>query len=228
MRDEVVIYGKHPAFGDFLAHGLEHEVFTRFDAWLEGVLPALKAELADNWEAAWAAAPPLNFWIGPDIVGVPLLGVFLPSQDKVGRRFPLMIGVSGIVAPPPLHPQFDHAPFRHIAAHLAQFEVPKGGTRGAATLLDGLDLPEIAGVLFEPGQDGVIWGHREDGDLSRLFTDALGADAQKAQLGRSHWWHEQLPNRHAGWLAVNGLPDLTAMRWLLTERGHDEEGQNNE
>ncbi len=216
----VVIYGKHPAYGDFLAHGLDHDLLSLFDKWLEGILPKLKDDLGDDWEAAWAAAPPLNFWLGPDIIGAPLLGVFLPSQDKVGRRFPLMMGLTEIVTPPPLHPAHDETPYTAIAAHIGNFTVPSGGTRGVKTLLDGFDPPPLQGVIFESGQDGTIWGHREDGDLRRLFTDAVTADAQKAQLGRSHWWHAELPNRSAGWLAANGLPDLTSMRWLLTERAH--------
>ncbi|MEL6617290.1 MAG: type VI secretion system-associated protein TagF [Pseudomonadota bacterium] len=223
-----VIYGKHPAFGDFLAHGLEHSVLSNFDAWLEGILPPLKKELGDDWERAWASAPPLNFWLGPDIIGAPLIGVFLPSQDKVGRRFPLILGLTGVVSPPPLHPAHDEGPYIAIASHIAQFEVPKDGTRGAATLIEGFEAPALQGVVYEEGQDGTIWGHRDDGDLRRLFNDAVVADAQKAQLGRSHWWHAGLPDRSAGWLAANGLPDLTAMRWLLTERGRTVRESENE
>ena len=225
---EAVIYGKHPAYGDFLAHGLPHERFAHFDTWLEGVLPALKKGLGDAWEAAWAAAPPLNFWVGPDVIGVPLIGVFLPSQDKVGRRFPLVFGLTGVVTPPPLHPAHDETPYRALAAHIAQFEVPKEGTRGVATLLDGFAAPALQGVAFEEGQDGALWGHRDDGDLRRLFADAKGADADKAQLGRSHWWHSALPERAAGWLGANGLPDVTSMRWLLTERSREARDQGNE
>ena len=224
----VVIYGKHPAYGDFLAHGLDHSVLSHFDTWLEGVLPALKKGLGDGWEAAWAAAPPLNFWLGPDVIGAPLLGVFLPSQDKVGRRFPLMFGLTGIVSPPPLHPAHDDGPYRALAAHIAQFEIPKDGTRGVSTLTNGFQVPPVQGVIFEPGQDGTIWGHRDDGDLARLFGDAASADAQKAQLGRSHWWHAALPTRSAGWLAANGLPDLTSMQWLLTERTREARDVDNE
>ena len=64
----VVIYGKHPAYGDFLAHGLDHALLSRFDSWLEHVLPALKQGLGDDWEAGWAAAPPLvTLYHGRDV-----------------------------------------------------------------------------------------------------------------------------------------------------------------
>lgn len=214
----MVIYGKHPAFGDFLTYGMDHSILHKLDTWLEEVLPPLKAELGEQWEAVWAAAPPLYFWLGPDVLGAPLIGLFTPSQDRVGRRFPLVLGLTGVVTPPPLHQAHDAAPYLALSAHLAAFNVPKEGTRGAATLAEGFEMPHLQGTPFKKGQDGSIWGHREDGDLGRLFADAVQADADKAQLGRSHWWHANMPHRYAGWLAANGLPDLTGLHWLLTDR----------
>ena len=215
---DLVIYGKHPAFGDFLAYGLEHSILHQFDTWLEGVLPPLRKDLNDQWEVAWAAAPPLYFWLGPDVLGAPLFGLFMPSQDKVGRRFPLICGLTGIVTPPPVHDGCSDRPYRALADHLAGFSVPPEGTRGAQTLAAGFVMPTVEGVPFEPGQDGTIWGHRDDGDLRKLFHDAQPQDADKAQLHRSHWWHAAMPNRSAGWLATNGLPDKDALSWLLCGR----------
>lgn len=214
----MVIYGKHPAFGDFLAYGMEHSILYKLDQWLEAVLPALRNDLGDQWEAQWAAAPPIYFWLGPDVLGQPLMGLFTPSQDKVGRRFPLMLGLSKVITPPPLHKAHDATPYMALSAHLQAFEVPKSGTRGAATLAEGFETPVLRGAVFEENQDGTLWAHRDDGDLGQLFSDAAQADADKAQLGRSHWWHAEMTHRHAGWLGTNGLPDMTGLRWLLTDR----------
>lgn len=213
-----VIYGKHPAYGDFLAHGLEHGQFLELDRWLEGVLPQLKSGLGDNWESAWRHAPVLRFWIGPDVFGVPLFGVFIASRDKVSRRYPLMFGLTCIVPPPPIHAAHDEDTYDRLQAHITGFEVPREGTRGAKTLLTGFETPEVRGSRFEDGFDGVLWGSRHDGDLARLFHDARGADYDKSQLARSHWWHPADEIRDAGWLAVNGMPDTQAMNWLLTGR----------
>lgn len=212
----LIIYGKHPLVGDFLAHGLDTLIFRRFDSWLEQILPPLKEDLGAHWETTWAAASPLNFWIGPDVLGVPLLGVFMPSHDKVGRRFPFILGLSGVVTPPPLHKAHDPTPYIALADHIAGFTPPEQGMKGAASFAEGFVEPLHYGVPFEKGQDGTLWGHREDGDLGRLFSDAATADADKAQLGRSHWWHGPLNGKSAIWLGANGLPDLTGMRWLLS------------
>lgn len=213
-----VIYGKHPAYGDFLAHGLEHGQFLGLDQWLEAVLPPLKAGLGDSWEAAWRYAPVLRFWIGPDVFGVPLFGIFIASRDKVSRRYPLMFCLTGLVPPPPIHPSHDEKPYDVLSTHIGGFEVPRDGTRGAKTLLTGFEVPAVLGTPFEDGFDGVLWGSRHDGDLARLFQDARSADYDKSQLARSHWWHPADDLREAGWLAVNGLPDTQALNWLLTGR----------
>jgi len=213
-----VIYGKHPGFGDFLTLGLEHQTFLKLDAWLEASLPKLKAELAEYWEAAWAAAPPLQFWMGPEIIGAPLCGMFYASRDKVGRRYPLIFALTGPITPPPVHKVYDDAPYQAIHAHVAGFQMPQSGPRGAVTLLDGFSVPELQGAPFEADERGALWGSRKDGDLARLLSDARATDADKAQMGRTHWWHPALPDRSAGWLGVNGLPDSTALRWLLTDR----------
>lgn len=214
----VFLFGKHPAVGDFLSHGLDSAPCARLENWLQDVLSSLKTDVGAAWETTWDSAPLLNFWIGPDIIGVPLIGVFVPSRDKVGRRFPLIMGLTGMVTPPPLHPAHDPAPFIALAAHVAGICTSGDGTPGVEKLIDGFDAPPLQGIAFEEGQDGTIWAHREDGDLDRLFMDAISVDADKAQLGRSHWWHAAASDRHAGWLGTNGMPDTTGMKWLLTER----------
>jgi type VI secretion system protein ImpM len=213
-----VIYGKHPAFGDFLAHGMRHEVFVVLDRWLESVLPGLRRDLADDWEVAWSNAPVLRFWVGPRVLGEPLMGLFMTSRDRVGRRYPLIFGLTGPVTPPPVHKAHDESPYDHLWAHVAGFQMPEERPQGAETLLRGFTEPQVQGAPWEPGTDTSLWGQRSDDDLGRLFADARAADAQQAQLARSHWWHPGLPNREAGWLGATGLPDAAALNWLLTQR----------
>ena len=213
-----VIYGKHPAFGDFLAHGLPHEVFVVLDRWLEEVLPVLKQGLGEEWEVAWRNAPVLRFWIGPEVLKAPLMGLFIASQDKVGRRYPLIFGLTGVVVPPPVHRAHDDAPYDALWRHVSDFRMPETGPRGAETLLAGFDVPDPAGAAWQAGQDTTLWAQRADGALARLLADARAADAQQAQLARSHWWQGADATHEAGWLGAAGLPDADSLRWLITGR----------
>lgn len=213
----VVIYGKHPAFGDFLSLGWEQGPLTRLEAWVQEVLPQLRYDMGDGWAAAWDDAPILRFWIGPDLLGTPLYGLWVPACDKVGRRYPFLLGVAGHLIDPPVHPDHDPTGYEALEAHLNSLdheEPPEGGVKG---LIEGIAVPQFDGTMPATPPSGMLWGQRADGDLSRLMRDATVADAQHAQFGRSHWWYAAAPGREAGWLSLNGLPDAAAMGWLLAE-----------
>lgn len=213
-----MLYGKHPGFGDFLSLGLERRVQDRLEAWLQEVLPQARDMLGVAWEDSWERAPDLRFWIGPDILGVPLCGIWRASSDRVGRRYPLMLGIGGPVTPPPVHGAHDGALYEGLSAHLSAIETRTAGQGGAQGLVAGFDLPPVSGTPYDVGAAGMLWGKRADDDLEHLFRDAAEADAYCAQYGRSHWWQPGTEAHEAGWLAINGLPDADAMRWLLTER----------
>lgn len=218
-----VIYGKHRAFGDFLMVGLPQQAQARLDAWLEEVLPQLRANLGENWEAAWSGAQPIRFWIGPSLLGVPVIGIFMTSADKVGRRFPLLFGLAGALAPPPVDRAFDAAPYDALWAHIAGFRMPEGAVQGGNTLLRGFEIPEVEGLVWNENDVGTLWGQRGDGDLQRLLKDARLHDALQAQYTRSHWWKQASNPQNASWLACNGLPDAEALEWVLTGQARKEE-----
>ena len=217
------LYGKHPAFGDFLSYGSSGGLVSGLDHWLETVLTELRDGLGAGWESSWQSAPVLRFWIGPDVLGVPAYGVFLPSRDRVGRKYPLLVGVSdpegeGHAGVPPTDSRHDEAVYDALYAHIAGLRPPEGGFRGGADLLEGLTLPPAPAIVWEEGLSGTIWGQRNDGDLARLLQDAGGVEAERAEFSRSHWWHPDQGARAAGWLACDGLPKTEAFGWLLTGR----------
>ena len=213
------LYGKHPAFGDFISYGGDGALISGLDRWLERVLPPIKAELGPAWAQAWSSAPPLRFWLGAEVLGRPAQGLFLASRDRVGRAYPLIVGLTDVAFVPPTDPRHSEAPYDALWNHILR-NAPPSATKfgGAAELLDGFD--PVAGAAFEwsDGQESTVWGHRTDGDLPRLFADARGVDAARAQYRRSHWWHPATGPRAAGWMGADGLPDTAAMKWLLTER----------
>ena len=100
-QTRIGIFGKHPAFGDFLGAGLSGGLRELLEAWLNRMLPELRALWAGAWEQNWDSAPVLRFWIGAGLSGgVGLRGVMIPSRDRTGRRFPLVVAQAG--GPPPV------------------------------------------------------------------------------------------------------------------------------
>jgi type VI secretion system protein ImpM len=88
-------FGKLPSRGDFVGHGLGRAVLHPWEAWVRAALAASRDLLGEGWLAAWMVAPVWRFALpggacGPDA----LLGLMLPSVDRVGRSFPLLVAAA--------------------------------------------------------------------------------------------------------------------------------------
>ncbi|SFK45283.1 type VI secretion system-associated protein TagF [Falsiroseomonas stagni] len=86
------IFGKLPAHGDFVRRGLPDGFVSAWDAWLQAGIAEARDALGDGFAAAWAAAPAWCFHLpagacGPEAVA----GVLVPSEDLVGRLFPVTL-----------------------------------------------------------------------------------------------------------------------------------------
>ncbi len=96
-------HGKIPSRGDFVRAGLPGSFVGPWDHWLQQVLPAARAMLADAWEAVWLQAPVWRFLLPTGQCGpASVLGLWLPSVDAAGRYFPLTLAaiLPGNATPP--------------------------------------------------------------------------------------------------------------------------------
>lgn len=84
-------WGKLPGTGDFSGRRLSSEHQRQLGDWLQGELGAMRARHS-HWQSAYLAAPLWHFALGAGLLGdAARLGVLMPSVDKVGRYFPLVI-----------------------------------------------------------------------------------------------------------------------------------------
>lgn len=180
------LYGKHPAKGDFLEAGLPPALLSLIEAWLDTTLADLRETLGPEWKATWDRAPLLRFWLGEGIWGGPLAGVMTPSQDKVGRRFPLLILDAGAAAPAPPVCNPDQTWYDAAAAHLALCLARKDFDSPAA-LLDAAPHPGTPeGVAAASAAD--FWAVQPGNDPAQLWADVTETDHRRAAAGRSYWW----------------------------------------
>ena len=85
-------YGKFPALGDFLRLGVPRAVADPLDTWLQTALSDGRRILGDGWDAAYMGAPIWRFALSAGLAGpAPVIGVLMPSVDRVGRQFPLVL-----------------------------------------------------------------------------------------------------------------------------------------
>jgi type VI secretion system protein ImpM len=86
------LFGKLPARGDFVRANLPEDFVERWDGWCRESLAASRDALGDAWLGAWLEAPVWRFLLPAGTCGAQaVLGVWLPSVDKVGRYFPLAL-----------------------------------------------------------------------------------------------------------------------------------------
>jgi type VI secretion system protein ImpM len=201
------IYGKHPAFGDFIGAGLPLVVQERLEGWLNAMLADLRAGWAAAWEASFDAAPALFFWVGGRVTGdTALCGVMMPSRDKVGRRFPLLAGAVGNGYLPPVL----NAGMTLPADTLMQLQTLEPDVAaGAAGILATLTVAAADDQAIEPS----FWASRADPDATQLWADVAAADHLRAAALRSYWWLGN--DADAALYAAEGWPDATAIAWLM-------------
>lgn len=83
-------FGKLPARGDFVRAGLPGGFIAAWDDWLQHAMTTSRAALGEAWEACWLEAPVWRFSLAAGLCGpASVLGLWLPSVDRVGRYFPL-------------------------------------------------------------------------------------------------------------------------------------------
>lgn len=204
------IWGKHPAFGDFLQAGLSRGASDALAAWLDPALAAIRQRAGPDWDTLWHGGQTLRFRIGRSVLGSTLAGVLCPSRDKIGRDHALVLAVEGGAMPVPGQGGVaDQALWDCMQAHLRD---ARPGA-GAASLLAGLDLrvdPEPA----EP-MPPLLSAHHPEGRLDALLRAASRAEASRAAQDRSYWWTAPSHGRVPVWLGCHGLPDAESLQWLL-------------
>jgi type VI secretion system protein ImpM len=104
QKTEIGLFGKLPARGDFVRIGLPVHFVEPWDAWLQEVIAASRARMGESWLPAYLESPVWRFVLPAGMCGPgTVIGVVMPSVDRVGRYFPLtlaaVIAADGLVPP---------------------------------------------------------------------------------------------------------------------------------
>ncbi len=89
---QVGFFGKLPVLGDFLSRRLGPDFVEPWDQWLQQAMHMARAQVGGEWHELYAQAAPWRFALEAGVCGgSPVLGVLVPSNDRVGRQFPLTV-----------------------------------------------------------------------------------------------------------------------------------------
>jgi type VI secretion system protein ImpM len=87
-----------PSRGDFIGIGLSKSVVSAWDNWISAGLASSQAVLGEDWQPAWMEAPVWCFSASAGCFGAdPVSGLWMPSVDRAGRMFPLLVAAEGFV-----------------------------------------------------------------------------------------------------------------------------------
>lgn len=86
------MFGKLPSHGDFLRRRASDAFVDAWDAWLRECLTASHEALGERWLDVYLTSPAWRFVCAAGTCGpVPVIGLMVPSVDRVGRYFPLTL-----------------------------------------------------------------------------------------------------------------------------------------
>ena len=199
-------FGKVSTLGDFVSRGLPDGLVAAWDAWLQQCIHASQQQLGDQWLNHYLTSPVWRFAIAPGILGPEGLGgVMMPSVDRVGRYFPLMIAAVG--APPLLDWFHKHAAWYDAIEDLARASLdPAFGL----AQFDGMPTTALSDAAQAAADAGAWRFTLEQGVGERVAAVAL--------QGHSLWWTDGSPGVEPSMLMCAGMPRAERFAAMLDAR----------
>lgn len=86
------IYGKLPAYGDFIFRNLNTAFISPWDEWLQHFISGSQEQIGEDWLNIYLTSPVWRFALSPGVIDNNMwAGLMMPSVDRVGRYFPVSI-----------------------------------------------------------------------------------------------------------------------------------------
>lgn len=208
-------YGKVASRGDFVSRGLPESFIRPWDAWLAAGLHTSRQQLGDDWLSAYLISPLWRFALASGVCGVDaVVGVSMPSVDRVGRYFPLT--VAQLIEPEQSLAALVSGPedwFEHVEALLL------------ATLEEGADFTQFEGAVAALGSLPTTSTQPVHQVANLQYSGAADPRSRQQMLadlacdGVSLWWGKGSERIAPGLMRCSGLPDVASFSCLLGQGG---------
>lgn len=147
------LFGKLPARGDFVRAGLPGSFIEPWDDWLQRAMAAARGHMGERWLPAWLEAPVWRFCLPAGACGAGgVLGLMLPSVDRVGRYFPLTLAAVFAAGHPPPDPE-QGGPWLDSCEAAGRAALEQDATPEQVTAL----LPPLEDGTAGPLDDALWW-----------------------------------------------------------------------
>ena len=223
-------FGKVPTLGDFVDRRLPKAVLSHFDTWLQGGIAHSQEVLGGDWLNTYLTSPVWHFALSPGVCDQnSWTGVLMPSVDKVGRYFPMVIAKSHSLDIVPmqsfivLREWFDRAAalalsclgeeyaFEEFDRSLETLEYPTATTREAK--------PPIPDAV--PAASGLRYGVPEPAVLPDFYPQLIQDLLSELFASHSVWWSAGSNAVPPSLLITQGLPLQRSYTALLNGQWRD-------
>ncbi len=232
MTLDVGFYGKLPSHGDFLRRRVSDAFVGVWDGWLQECMAASRGALGDKWLDVYLTSPVWRFGCAAGTCGpAPVVGVMVPSVDRVGRYFPLTVvaalpnGAGPLAASMLGSPFFDEAErlvVETLESDRIDFEAFDERVHSLATQLEALVgshpvvlEPMAAAVLSDGAQAGWQIPIGSPPQLAPAFEQLLSQRLSALYDPLVLWWTEGSSIVEPSCLIAKGLPDPETFAALL-------------
>jgi type VI secretion system protein ImpM len=189
------LFGKLASHGDFVQRRLPPDFVAAWDTWLQQGIHAGRARHGAAWPERYLQGPLWRFVLAPAVCGqAAMVGVLLPSVDRVGRHFPLTLA----------------APHDHAASCLLDL---------ATTGMDWFDRladlavcamwGDLALAELEPALARLGGPPRQRSGAASAFPEARAC--------RAVFWTEGEPGMEPILMLHRALPDAAALGAMLAQ-----------
>ena len=177
-------FGKLRSHGDFVGRRLPPAMRDPFDAWLQAALLHSQRDLGAAWLPVWLNSPLWRFVLAPGVCGEQAWsGVMMPSVDRVGRCFPMVLAAPGAEAPALAGCMTQHDAWFARLEDIALSSLDDGFS------LDAFDAALLALPGVPPARAAAVDGPPvHAAQVAALAACALPALAGAALDGASAWW----------------------------------------
>jgi type VI secretion system protein ImpM len=207
-------FGKMPKAGDFVSRNVDSAVKDGFDRWLQESLNESRSQMKEAWLGAFLTAPIWRFLLfGQFGDSRTVLGVMIPSVDKVGRYFPLAVLIE-----------------------LTEFEITENTIAICDAMLHEFEELLLSALSEDIDQDFFEY---QIGLAARKYVDKRvephgnsaenrfqGTEGLEQKLGELHslggsvWWTEGSDSRQADLLLFRALPGSSVYASFLRDPNH--------
>ena len=213
MSEGFGAFGKIPSVGDFFRLDVPSGFVRVWDDWIQRAMLGAQTALGPNWDSAYMTAPIWRFSLSSGLAGPQkIMGVFMPSVDRVGRRFPLTL-MAALPTPGPA--QLDHFNEDELFARLedvALDSLDDAMTRdGLAALLGAISPPQFRSSAPVRASGSTLVLTRPD---TRSLLPELAAGLMTSRVRNPSIWSATI-NDVPRMMICDGLPEGAVTQGLF-------------